>query len=455
MADVSKSVSALSDAVTLLNTETDSLIVKFGQMSESSKIWTIASRVLSGSGLWKLQNRIRAVGQTINVFNTMNNEALESQIKATEATRKMGKALVELQKESEIAKDSEYARLQVQEMVNQGIDDTIAKKRVEAKIEKQYDDTISALKKKMGRGAKVSKASEFLKSGSVRGVDAEGKMGKFEKRKGFGQFTKNEVISAFNKMKFAGAAVKQIKWSQIRQKLTAKVIKSWGKIKKLVDIGLSFLMKFMMYLLLATLVIMLLRKAWPLFKDALEYVGGLKQDLAMAFSGVMDIFKGIWKILQGVFEGNFSKVFSGLKQLGMGILKVLIASLKMMVKIVVAILIALPLKLARMIGEKISGALPSVPGYSKMKKIVGFASGGVSSGGLAVVGEQGPELVNLPAGTRVHSNAASRKMGGSTIHVHVNGRVGASDSEIRDIANKVAREINLRMNRTSSSVSGF
>jgi hypothetical protein len=39
--------------------------------------------------------------------------------------------------------------------------------------------------------------------------------------------------------------------------------------------------------------------------------------------------------------------------------------------------------------------------------------------------------------------------GGSTIHVHVNGRVGASDAEIRDIANKVAREINLRMNRTA------
>ena len=44
---------------------------------------------------------------------------------------------------------------------------------------------------------------------------------------------------------------------------------------------------------------------------------------------------------------------------------------------------------------------------------------------------------------------------GNTIHVHVNGRVGASDAEIRDIASKVAREIGLQMNRTSSAVGRF
>ena len=48
-------------------------------------------------------------------------------------------------------------------------------------------------------------------------------------------------------------------------------------------------------------------------------------------------------------------------------------------------------------------------------------------------------------------------MGGVTnnITVQVTGRVGANDSEIRDIANKVAREINTRINRTSTSVVKF
>jgi hypothetical protein len=73
---------------------------------------------------------------------------------------------------------------------------------------------------------------------------------------------------------------------------------------------------------------------------------------------------------------------------------------------------------------------------------------------MAIVGENGPELVSLPSGATVHSNSQSRNMG-NTIHVHVNGRVGASDAEIRDIAQKVAREIGLQMNRTTSAVGRF
>ena len=74
---------------------------------------------------------------------------------------------------------------------------------------------------------------------------------------------------------------------------------------------------------------------------------------------------------------------------------------------------------------------------------------------MSWVGEGGPELVSLPKGARVHSNFASRSMGGNTINVHVNGRVGASDTEIQDIARKVSMHINQQMNRTSSTVARF
>ena len=96
----------------------------------------------------------------------------------------------------------------------------------------------------------------------------------------------------------------------------------------------------------------------------------------------------------------------------------------------------------------------------KMPKLELFSSGGVVNSNMQLVGERGPELVTLPRGSRVHSNADSQRMGasssgGNTIHVHINGRVGASDAEIRDIATKVSREINLRMNRTGSAVNNF
>ena len=85
-----------------------------------------------------------------------------------------------------------------------------------------------------------------------------------------------------------------------------------------------------------------------------------------------------------------------------------------------------------------------------------FAKGGTSHGGMAIVGEKGPELMELPAGTKIHSNEKSRRMvsGGSTnnnITVNVQGRVGASDAEIRDIARKVGAQLNREINRTTSS----
>ena len=77
---------------------------------------------------------------------------------------------------------------------------------------------------------------------------------------------------------------------------------------------------------------------------------------------------------------------------------------------------------------------------------------------MSLVGEKGPELVRLPTGSRVHSNQESKQMmsGGvsgntNNITVNVQGRIGASDSELRLIAQKVGQMINKEINRTTSS----
>ena len=63
----------------------------------------------------------------------------------------------------------------------------------------------------------------------------------------------------------------------------------------------------------------------------------------------------------------------------------------------------------------INSVASKVPGAPKLGTIPGFASGVRNfSGGLAVVGEQGPELVSLPRGSNVHSNEESARMGGVT-----------------------------------------
>ena len=130
-------------------------------------------------------------------------------------------------------------------------------------------------------------------------------------------------------------------------------------------------------------------------------------------------------------------------------------------------IMGLPAQIAEFIGDKFEEALDVrgkakdkiKGGFNSAKNFIGLAEGGkISQSGLAVVGERGPELVQLPRGAQVHSNSASKAIASSVtnnITVQVTGRVGANDAEIRDIANKVAREINSRMNRTTTSVVKF
>lgn len=88
------------------------------------------------------------------------------------------------------------------------------------------------------------------------------------------------------------------------------------------------------------------------------------------------------------------------------------------------------------------------------EKIKGSYSGGtVAQTGTMLVGEHGPELVRLPFASRVYSNQQTKGMmrGGNVINVNVQGRVGASDSEIRDIARKIGNQLGREINRTTSS----
>ena len=401
MADVSQSTSALSDAINLLNAETDSLLVKFGQMSDKSKVWTIASRVLSGSGLWKLQNRIRALGQTINVFSEANDEALQSQLKAFEAQKKMAKTMKELRKEALAAQKIKKDDIRVQALVKTGVKEEVALKQVRNQAEAQYGKTLQALQDKQNKASKLSKAALYMKHGRMR-TEQGGRASVQDASGGFGEFTSNEFMKMWDKTKQSKLAFKEWRESKPGRRLT------------------------------------------------------IKKELEFALSGVIDIFNGIWKVLQGVFQGDFKKVFSGLKDIFVGVVKIALAGLSIVIKIVIAALLAIPLKILdglKWLWGKVKEKLPKMPKMPKLPWKGSRAGGGsINTDGMAIVGERGPELVSLPGGSRVHSNRQSM---GNTIHVHVNGRVGASDAEIRDIANKVAREINMRMNRTGNTMGAF
>ena len=172
----------------------------------------------------------------------------------------------------------------------------------------------------------------------------------------------------------------------------------------------------------------------------------------------------VFKLADGIYK-RADEIAAFLTMLYTG-LKMIFSFIMETLSDFVGALKALPTQIASAVKDALKGPAKSIKGLGgKLKDgisggfnaITGRAVGGPASG-LTLVGEQGPELVRLPSGSRVHTNRQSAAMmGGVTnnITVQVTGRVGANDSEIRDIANKVAREINTRINRTSTSVVKF
>ena len=69
-------------------------------------------------------------------------------------------------------------------------------------------------------------------------------------------------------------------------------------------------------------------------------------------------------------------------------------------------------------------------------------------GGLSLVGERGPELINLPRGSSVQSNARTKAtLGGGggggdvNITVQVNGPVVRDEASIDTLTNAIARKL--------------
>lgn len=233
-----------------------------------------------------------------------------------------------------------------------------------------------------------------------------------------------------------------------------------------------------------------IKEAWPAIKSV----------ALIALGGLMIVWEGIQKIFHGFFgkNGSLADVIDGVLVIGLGILQfalgvagtLLVALggfvvefigigiqklvsfignaftntekflkalpiLLLMIGGVIAFFMGAPVWIAATIGL----VLYRVAAWTikKFASIIPpFASGGVSSGGLAIVGEKGPELVSLPRGSRVNSNKDSQKMlsqGNGTVN-NFNITINAKDTskaEMRRMADEIGRMVSSSINRSTSS----
>ena len=125
---------------------------------------------------------------------------------------------------------------------------------------------------------------------------------------------------------------------------------------------------------------------------------------------------------------------------------------------IVAFIVGAPVLIAAAIGAAIFYVFRKLfPGKGNARApllqttgIPAFAEGEVVNSPVALVGEKGPELVSLPNGSRVHSNADSQKMMGNTINITVNAK-DTSRAEMNRIANEIANIVSSKISRTTNS----
>jgi len=151
-------------------------------------------------------------------------------------------------------------------------------------------------------------------------------------------------------------------------------------------------------------------------------IGALRGIARTAVDAVVDIIKQLPGKLLGLGGALFaagitlgSKILGGIRS-GISAIGDMAGSIASSLKAGINNAIGLPKTLSfKVLGKSVGFTIP------------GFEKGGVAPGGMALVGEGGPEIVGLPRGSRVHSNADSKKMMGSTLPKTVVLRIGSRD----------------------------
>lgn len=121
------------------------------------------------------------------------------------------------------------------------------------------------------------------------------------------------------------------------------------------------------------------------------------------------VLVGITDFLTGVFSGNFTKAFSGIVSTVKGIFGGLVSAVKTPLNLVIGVVNSFIKGLNKL---KIPDWIPGIGGKGINIPSIPMLAKGTDyfKGGMALVGEQGPELVTMPRGAKVTPNRETKNM---------------------------------------------
>jgi len=335
---------------------------------------------------------------------------------------------------------------------------------------KDEKDLLVSIKKLEAKGKQPDYLKTLLKKQKKRTYDMERRRNKaLEKTKiGRAILAMNKVFTALQPKNIARFFVKALQFF----------------LKGMIYMTLTLAVLYILYKTVGKTLIAAFKEALPTIKLAGQVIMG---SISMIWSGITDIWNGFFG------DGNLSDVIDGMIKIAVGIIGVAVGIIGAGLLFIGGIFVEFFkqgwvrfTEYLKGVGSKFSEKIGYIAGVIAFIVVVGafimsapvwlaallgliayrlvrlftdkipfMANGGIAQGGLTVVGEKGPELVNLPRGARVNSNRDSKKMvGGKSVVNNFNITVNAKDSskaEMRRMADEIGRMINSKINRSTSS----
>ena len=439
--DFADATNELATAMTNMN---ESMMIALS----GSKSWTVVSRLTSGSGFWKIQNKIRAITDVFKVYDNVQKKAIENSDKFGKQMKSMATIM------NKVPKNMNFDALRA---ISQGeMIDTSPTKKYEEVLQ---SETFQAIKTLFGNEKALSYAEEQI-------VEQTKMIEQIRERLQWQEaFAKGDI---------------KTRATMIREKIFRLAAVYLGLFTTL---GKYLLMTALPYILggiaLLVVAVPLVAIAIGVVLDVLRFINDSVNRGASQFEGsiasgmklidllliplnyIFEIMKQVGLIVKLALTGKLIQALG--ETLRLVFYTILFKGVEMIIEwgtTLFGVTVNFIVGAIIGIGDRIIQLIDYINPFKLFDKMgsgamFGMASGGISNGGMTMVGESGPEMVYLPNGSRVMSSPNTRRGAGATVNVYVNGRVGASDAEINDIAQKVGRAINIQMNRSTNSGVSF
>ena len=433
-----------------LSTALSDLSLAWAEAADKNKAWTVVSRFTSGSGFWKIQNKIRGVVGGLVVLKESTEAATEAQAKFNDLLGTYAKIRKKVPK---MGRDGRMRDAKGQFMSKKAILQTDEAKEKSAIYTKAFG-------KKEGEARLIA---DMVKQNKV----ANDALDKIEDKLAWQLKLQNMT---WKERQLA-------RYERAKDKLKNFFNKNGGVLGVMKKVIMFFGKWAIIAPLILVVLVAVLRRAKKWFDWASENLG-LWDDVMAWFAALKKVLGGVFDLIKAIWEGDiigagiaiFYKILPALftmfhKALTIGV-KVLGAILVGLVAGITQALVDLGVYIKEWVeskgpkawaGRRWEGGKRAAKSFRTRR--MGMRSRAGAMGGIAgermLVGEAGPEFVTLPFGSQIHSNSQSKRMGGNVININVSGSMGSSDAEIRRLADMLGREINSRMNRTGSIAGRF